>query len=74
MFEPDSWPDQPLVEPLTPREMDVLSRLAENRTNQQIADELVLSLHTVKWYARWEQQPESWRILCQNTTTRDGGP
>ncbi|MEJ2736612.1 MAG: LuxR C-terminal-related transcriptional regulator [Anaerolineae bacterium] len=41
MSESDSWPDQPLVEPLTPREMDVLSCLAENRTNQQIASALV---------------------------------
>jgi predicted ATPase/DNA-binding CsgD family transcriptional regulator len=48
----DSWPDQPLVESLTPREMDVLFLLAENRTNREIADELVLSLNTIKWYAR----------------------
>lgn len=52
VLESDSRPDQPLVEPLTSREMDILSHLAENRSNREIADELVLSLNTVKWYAR----------------------
>lgn len=40
----------PLVEPLTGREIDVLRRIAAGRSNQQIADELVLALGTVKWY------------------------
>lgn len=44
--------DQPLVEPLTDRELEILSHLAENRSNREIADALVLSLNTVKWYAR----------------------
>ena len=52
MFESDSGSDRSLVEPLTSREMDILSRLAENRSNREIADLLVLSLNTVKWYAR----------------------
>ena len=43
---------QPLIESLTGRESDILSLLAEEKTNQEIADTLVLSVNTVKWYAR----------------------
>lgn len=43
---------QPLVESLTGRETDVLVLLAEDKTNQEIAEALVLSVNTVKWYAR----------------------
>jgi ATP/maltotriose-dependent transcriptional regulator MalT len=43
-------PDQPLVEPLTPRELEVLGLIANGLTNQQIADELVISVGTVKFY------------------------
>ncbi|MDH3306404.1 MAG: LuxR C-terminal-related transcriptional regulator [Acidimicrobiia bacterium] len=39
---------QPLVVPLTDRELEVLGQLATGRTNQEIADELYVSLHTVK--------------------------
>jgi predicted ATPase/DNA-binding CsgD family transcriptional regulator len=41
-----------LVEPLTEREHEVLQLLAQGKSNRQLADELVLSLHTVKWYNR----------------------
>jgi LuxR family maltose regulon positive regulatory protein len=39
---------QQLLEPLTPRELEVLHLLAEGATNQEIADHLVVSLRTVK--------------------------
>jgi predicted ATPase/DNA-binding CsgD family transcriptional regulator len=52
MNNPDVWPTQPLVEPLTTRELEILSHLKENRSNREIAAALVLSLNTVKWYNR----------------------
>ena len=39
-----------LTEPLTEREQAVLRLLAAGRSNRQIADELSLSVGTVKWY------------------------
>lgn len=41
---------QQLAEPLTERELEILERIAEGLPNQQIADELFISLGTVKWY------------------------
>ena len=40
--------DQPLVEPLTERELEVLELIAAGLTNQKIAEELVIALGTVK--------------------------
>jgi len=42
--------DGNLVEPLTKRELDVLSLLAAGLSNRQIAEKLILSLGTVKFY------------------------
>jgi DNA-binding NarL/FixJ family response regulator len=42
-------PDDPLST-LTPRERDVLELMAEGRSNQGIADRLVLSLRAVEKY------------------------
>jgi predicted ATPase/DNA-binding CsgD family transcriptional regulator len=52
MSSSDSRSDRPLVEPLSTREMEILAHMAEHRSNREIADVLVLSLNTVKWYAR----------------------
>jgi predicted ATPase/DNA-binding CsgD family transcriptional regulator len=43
---------EPPVESLSARELEILSHMAEHQSNREIADELVLSLNTVKWYAR----------------------
>ena len=40
----------PLIEPLSDREMDVLRLLAADFTNQEIADQLIVTLGTVKQY------------------------
>src|SRR4030095_8028044 len=42
----------PLLNPLSKREREILARLTTGLSDQQIADELFLSLHTVKWYNR----------------------
>jgi ATP/maltotriose-dependent transcriptional regulator MalT len=42
--------ESPLVEPLTSRELEVLQLISSGLTNQQIADELVISVGTAKWY------------------------
>jgi LuxR family maltose regulon positive regulatory protein len=39
-----------LIEPLTDRELEVLTLLAQRKRNQDIADELVITLGTVKQY------------------------
>src|SRR5579859_1638036 len=43
---------QPLPEPLSPREQEVLQLLARGFSNQQIADHLVISLHTAKRHVK----------------------
>lgn len=43
---------QPLIEPLSDRELEVLHYLATGMTNQAIASQLFVSLAAVKWHAR----------------------
>lgn len=41
-----------LPDPLNERELEILERLANGLSDQQIADDLFLSVNTVKWYNR----------------------
>jgi LuxR family maltose regulon positive regulatory protein len=43
---------QPLIEPLSHRELEVLQYLATGMSNQAIADQLFVSLAAIKWHAR----------------------
>ncbi|MDX1686435.1 MAG: tetratricopeptide repeat protein [Candidatus Promineifilaceae bacterium] len=49
--EPRAEQDQPLPEPLTDRELEVLQLMTQGYTNPEIAEELVIAIGTVKWYA-----------------------
>jgi LuxR family maltose regulon positive regulatory protein len=49
---PDKRPQAELVEALSDREIEVLEQIAKGHTNQEIAQELILSLYTVKSHAR----------------------
>jgi LuxR family maltose regulon positive regulatory protein len=45
---PAAEPGAALIEPLSARELEILRLISEGYTNQQIARELVITLHTVK--------------------------
>jgi predicted ATPase/DNA-binding CsgD family transcriptional regulator len=48
--QPPAPADQPLIEPLTEREQEVLQLLAAGLSNREIAEQLVIALGTVKSY------------------------
>jgi len=45
-------PAQPLIEPLSPRELEVLQLIAQGRSDQEICERLFLALSTVKGHNR----------------------
>jgi LuxR family maltose regulon positive regulatory protein len=49
---PPAAPAQPLVEPLTPRELEVLQLIAQGLSNREIGERLFLALDTVKGHNR----------------------
>ncbi|MCC7360472.1 MAG: hypothetical protein IT317_13400 [Anaerolineales bacterium] len=48
----DSQPAEPLIQPLTRRERDILALLAQGHTAPEIAEHLTLAVSSVKWYVR----------------------
>ena len=44
--------ESPLIEPLSPRELDVLCLIAQGFSNQEIGQKLFLALDTVKGHNR----------------------
>jgi LuxR family maltose regulon positive regulatory protein len=48
---PSPLAPQPLVEPLTEREMAILRLMAAGLSHREIAEELYLAVNTVKWYS-----------------------
>lgn len=49
---PPAEPAQPLIEPLSQRELEVLRLIADGRSNREISDRLFLALNTVKGHNR----------------------
>jgi LuxR family maltose regulon positive regulatory protein len=50
--QPDKAPAQPLIEPLSQRELEVLRLIAQGLSNQEICERLFLALDTVKGHNR----------------------
>ncbi|MCB0082316.1 MAG: response regulator transcription factor [Caldilineaceae bacterium] len=48
----DSFAKQPLLEPLSEREVEVLQLIATGHKNQEIADALIVSLNTVRYHTK----------------------
>jgi LuxR family maltose regulon positive regulatory protein len=50
--KPEILPAQPLIEPLSPRELEILRLIAKGLSNREIGERLFLALDTVKGYNR----------------------
>jgi LuxR family maltose regulon positive regulatory protein len=51
-YLPPASPSQPLVEPLSQRELEVLQLIAQGLSNREISERLFLALDTVKGHNR----------------------
>jgi predicted ATPase/DNA-binding CsgD family transcriptional regulator len=43
---------KPILDPLTDRELEILTLIARGLTNQEIAEKLFLALETIRWYTK----------------------
>ena len=50
--DPETAVSEATIQPLSPRELEVLQQLAAGRSNREIANEMVLSLNTIKAHTR----------------------
>ena len=50
--EPEPSPAQPLIDPLTNRELEILTLIAAGQKNKEIAEQLVISLNTVLYHTK----------------------
>lgn len=50
--DPDPSPGQPLIDPLTKRELEILTLIAAGQKNKEIAEQLVISLNTVLYHIK----------------------
>jgi LuxR family maltose regulon positive regulatory protein len=50
--EPDQSPAQSLIDPLTDRELEILTLIAAGQKNKEIAEQLVISLNTVLYHIK----------------------
>jgi LuxR family maltose regulon positive regulatory protein len=50
--EPDPSPAQSLIDPLTNREIEILTLIAAGLKNKEIAEQLVISLNTVLYHIK----------------------
>ena len=41
-----------LIEPLRARELEVLELVAEGHSNQEVAEQLILSVGTIRWHLK----------------------
>jgi LuxR family maltose regulon positive regulatory protein len=51
-LDPDLTGDEPAIQPLSSRELEVLQYLATGLTNRQIAEQMVVTINTVKAHTR----------------------
>jgi predicted ATPase/DNA-binding CsgD family transcriptional regulator len=75
------------IDLLTTREVQILALIAKGRTNREIADQLVLSVETIKWYNKRAYQKlgvrnrvqavkkaAKWGLLDKGRTTKETAP
>jgi len=70
----DELQTQTWIEPLNPREVEILSLISEGLSNREISQKLLLSLETIKWYNKqiYSKLGVSSRTQAVNTARKNG--